>query len=158
MRRPSLIDLPLPPELPPGLTLRPYRSGDDVSLARLLGRAFGDEIWTVDHVHTALIDASDVEQTYVIAKALAIIATASARLLPEKFPGSGYLHWVASDPDYRRMHLGKIVVLAVLSEFARQGHGDCVLETETFRIPAIKLYKSLGFEIDEPALIDHVQT
>jgi mycothiol synthase len=75
-----------------------------------------------------------------------MVATASSRLVPEQFPGSGYLHWVAADPGYRGRQLGRIVSLAALHEFVSLGCKDAVLETQDFRLPAIRTYLRLGFE------------
>src|SRR5207244_622818 len=82
---------------------------------------------------------------YVIACQGAPVATASARLLPAVYPGSGYLHWVATDPGHRGRKLGWIVSLRVLYHFRDLGLKDAILETDDFRLPAIKTYLEQGF-------------
>lgn len=74
------------------------------------------------------------------------VATTSARLLPDRFPDSGYVHWVAADPAHQGHRLGYIVTLATLYEFARMGCKDAVLETDDDRLAAIKTYQNLGFK------------
>jgi mycothiol synthase len=108
--------------------------------------SFDDVEWSPALVRKRLIAAADVKKTYIIECCGAVVATASARIMPEEFPGSGYLHWVAVHPDHRGKQLGVIITLAVLDEFVRLGCKDAVLETQDARLPAIKLYKSLGFE------------
>jgi mycothiol synthase len=134
------------PALPDGYSLHPCDEEEIDSLVALLRAAFEDENWTVDKAREALIDAPDVKTTHVITHQGQVIATASSRLLPEYYPGSGYLHWVASHPDFRGQRLGYIISLAVLYEFVEIGCWDAVLETQDPRIPAIKTYFHLDFE------------
>jgi mycothiol synthase len=145
MRRPNLDDLPEIPLLPPGYTLREYRESDLEPLAAMMRAAFEDPQWTAERVRAALMDAPDVKKTFVVAYEGKPVASASARLLPEEFPGSGYVHWVATDPEHRGRGLGYAVSLAVLHEFRRLGCKDAVLETDDFRLAAIKTYQNLGF-------------
>lgn len=146
MRLPSLEQLPPIPELPSGYVLREYKESDLNGLASVLDRAFDDVEWSPETVRERLIDAPDVKKTYVILHGDTLVATASARILPEEFPDSGYLHWVGVDPDYRGKELGRAVTLAVLHEFVRLGCKNAVLETQDHRLAAIKVYKKLGFE------------
>lgn len=145
MRRPDLENLPATPELPAGYTLRLYRETDLVSLASLLRDAFADPQWTPERVRETLADSPEVKAVYVIEYGGEIVATASARLLPDVFPGSGYLHWVAVAPAHRGKHLGHAITVAVLHEFTRLGCKDAVLETQDDRLPAIQIYRSVGF-------------
>jgi len=146
MRRASLEDLPAMPAMPVGYSLHVCEEGEIDSLANLLRAAFEDENWNVEKAREALIDAEDVKTTHVITHNGQVIATASSRLLPNDYPGSGYLHWVASHPQYRGQRLGYIISLAVLHEFVELGCSDAVLETQDFRLPAIKTYLNLDFE------------
>jgi ribosomal protein S18 acetylase RimI-like enzyme len=145
MRRPDLENLPAVPELPEGYLLRPYRETDLDSLATLLQEAFDDPQWTPERVRETLAESPEVKAVFVIEFGGAIVATASARVLPDLFPGSGYLHWVAVSPAHRGKHLGYAITLAVLHEFARLGCKDAVLETQDGRLAAIQIYRSVGF-------------
>jgi len=146
MRRPNLDALPPIPPLPQGYTLRTYQAGDLEPLAELMHGAFDDPEWTSEKVREALVEAPDVKTIYIIDYQGKPVATASVRLIPDRFPGSGYVHWVAVAPDHRGNKLGYIVSLATLHEFARLGCKDAVLETDDQRLPAIKTYQSLGFK------------
>lgn len=146
MRLRSLDNIPPIPELPEGYSLREYREQDLEGLTTLLDLAFEDEEWTASKVRERLIDAPDVKTTYIIEFSEIPVATASVRLLPDQFPGSGYVHWVAVHPDHRGKHLGAAATIATLHEFVKLGCTDAVLETQDSRIPAIKTYKKLGFE------------
>lgn len=144
MRRPWLDDLPTPPALPPGYILRRYEPADLGSLATVLTRAFG-ETWDEQRVCERLADAPDVQAIYVVAHEQRIVATASARVAPDEFPGSGYVHWVAADPDYQGRGLGLLVSERVLRHFKQAGLRDAVLETQNFRLAAVRGYLRLGF-------------
>jgi mycothiol synthase len=146
MRRPNLDDLPEIPPLPPGYVLREFQPDDLEPVAALMRAAFDDPQWTPEKFNAALIEAPDVKKTFVIAYEGTPVATASARLRPERFPDSGYVHWVAVDPAHQGKRLGYIVTLAVLHEFVRLGCKDAVLETDDTRLPAIKTYQNLGFQ------------
>lgn len=148
MRRHDLADLPELPALPDGLVFREYRETDREPLAAILRSAFADESWTPETVRERLIDAHDVHKTFVVASNDndSPVATASVRIMPDRFPDSGYVHWVAVDPAYQGKKLGYYVTLACLHDFAARGLHDAVLETDDHRLPAIKTYQNLGFK------------
>lgn len=146
MRRADLKDLPALPSLPDGYILRLASDADADALAVVLRAAFDDETWTTDRVRADLLDAPDVVSTFVVDFAARPVATASARLRLDRFPNSGYVHWVGALPGHAGKCLGYLVSLAVLHEFVRLGCRDAVLETDDFRLPAIKTYHNLGFQ------------
>jgi mycothiol synthase len=145
MRRSNLDTLPELPALPPGYVLRIACEDDLTELARLLAAAFPDEAWTVEKAYGSLFADKTVKTVFVVEHAGTLTATASARLLPDAYPDSGYVHWVGSDPAHRGLKLGFIVTLATLHEFVALGCQDSVLETDDSRIPAIKTYLKLDF-------------
>ena len=153
MRRPNLDALPNVPTLPAGSQLRVASPEDAPALAALLQSAFPEEVWTLERVQSALLEAPDVEETYLITRGYELLATASARIAPE-FPRSGYLHWVAVAPSAQGQRLGFDISLAVLHHFAKRGCADAVLETDDSRLPAIKTYQNLGF-VPEPRHATH---
>jgi mycothiol synthase len=141
---PGYEDLPKPPRLPQNFILRPFLPPDIAALATLLTRAF-EEKWDEERVRRTLTEAPDVDAVYVVAQGDELVATASARIMPDIFPGSGYLHWVAVDPRYRGQGLGSLVSIRVLQHFRDLGLHDAVLETENFRMAAVRTYLRLGF-------------
>jgi mycothiol synthase len=143
MRRPNLENLP-PLALPDGYTLRESSSGDEAGIAALLQTTFGDT-WTSDRVARELTQSDDVKKTFVLENNGEIVATASARLLPEAYPDAGYVHYVAALPDHAGKRLGYLASLATLHEFVRLNCKTAVLDTDDFRLPAIKTYLNLGF-------------
>src|SRR5438067_1888180 len=126
MRRPWLDDLREPPAMPSGYALRAYQPADVPALATLLTRSFGYP-WDEERVRRALVEAPDVEEIYVIAHPKRLVATASARMLPDMYPGSGYVHWVGADPDHQGKGLGALVSIRVLLHFRDAGLRAAVL-------------------------------
>ncbi|GAB4456712.1 MAG: hypothetical protein OHK0029_15170 [Armatimonadaceae bacterium] len=146
LRRPDLRDLPDPQSLlPEGYHLRTRQESDLPRLTALMVRAYPEIEWNEQKVADALIGDQSVKKTFIIEQNGTLIATASARWQPERYPGEGYVHWVASDPEHRGKRLGYIATLAVLHEFAAWDATSAVLHTDDFRVPAIKVYLNLGF-------------
>ncbi len=145
MRRSDLLDLPSMPTLEEGYQLRLAQPNEADAIAVLLQGAFDDTEWTVDKVRKELLESPDVVKTFVVDYRGVPVATSSLRITNE-FPGSGYLHWVASHPAHRRKNLGLVVCLACLYAAREAACTSAVLETQEMRIPAIGLYKKLGFE------------
>lgn len=144
LRRPDLAGLP-PLELPEGYTLRPAVDADADALADLLHAAFPEMEWTPALARERLLDDATVRTVFLIVHDGVPVATASVRLLSYAYPGSGYIHWVGASPLHRGKRLGYLVSLATLHEFARLGCRDAILETDDWRLPALKVYFALGF-------------
>jgi mycothiol synthase len=144
LRRPHLDELP-EMTLPNGYALRTAVPEDAENLSACLQKAFPEMTWTAERTTEWLLADESVKTIFVIEKGGVIVATASARLLPDAYPGSGYVHWVGADPEHRGKRLGYLASLAILHEFVRLGCTDAVLETDDFRLPAIKVYFRLGF-------------
>lgn len=143
MRLPTLADAQ-EPVLEDGFTLEQVPLAQAGELAALLQSAFGDP-WDEDRVCRELGADNGVQAIYGIRSHAQLIATASARAIPPLYPNSGYVHWVGVDPVHRGRSLGKLVTAAVLVHFREAGLEDSVLETDDYRLPAIKTYLGLGF-------------
>jgi mycothiol synthase len=55
------------------------------------------------------------------------------------------VHYVAAAPDHAGKKLGYLASLATLYEFVRLKCKMAVLDTDDYRLPAIKTYLNLGF-------------
>lgn len=89
------------------------------------------------------------DRVFIIKDKNKIIATASAWYREEFGEDYGYLHMVAVDPDYRGKGLSSIVVNKAMEYMKNEGRKKVILKTDDYRIEAIGLYKSLGFNIRE---------
>lgn len=148
MRQPDLGALPAAPPLPAGYVLREAVPDDYPQLAGLLEGGFADA-WDADRVAGEFSLPNGVQATYVVAAPAGVAAMAAARALPDRFPGAGYVHYVAARSDQRGKRLGEMVTRRVLDHFAAGGLRQAVLETDDFRLPAIWTYLRLGF-VPEP--------
>ena len=145
MRRPHLRDLPSAEPLAPGYHLREYGGPADLpGLLTTLAEAFA-EPWDAARAARELTAAPTVKAIYVVTADGAVIGTASSRLLPEHFPGSGYVHWIGVAGAHRRRGVAAALLARVLDDFRERGCGAAVLETDDFRLPAIRAYLRCGF-------------
>lgn len=74
-----------------------------------------------------------------------LIATAFAWIDRPEETTLGRVHWVACLKESRGLGLGRWVTLAVLRHLRDAGFARAMLDTQAFRLPAITLYRSLGF-------------
>ncbi len=65
--------------------------------------------------------------------------------MAEQFPGDAYLHWVGGRKAHAGKRLGRYVSLAALHAGCERGYTGAWLETDDFRLPAIKTYLDLDF-------------
>lgn len=148
MRRNSLAGLPPIPALGEGCSLRRAALADRAGIAAVLAKAFDDPTWDADRVQRELFEDECVHGTLIVVCRDRPVATASVQIQPDRYPRSGVLHWVASDPEHRGKRLGAVVSLAVLHVFVEMGCRDAVLVTDDERLAAIKTYLGLGFQPD----------
>src|SRR5207249_2727860 len=125
LRRSHLNGLPTL-ELPVGYSLREATVQDSDGLAACLQKAFPSMTWKPENACDWLLNDQTVKKTFVIEAEGTIVATASARLLPHEFPGSGYIHWVGADPSHRGKSLGYLASLATLHAFVDLACQDAV--------------------------------
>jgi mycothiol synthase len=144
MRLPELSDLPPAPALESRYALRVAVPADHGQLAELLSEAFGDS-WDTTRVADEFSPGNGVEATYVVVSPAGVVATASARRLPDRYPEAGYVHYVGARVSERGRRLGEVVTRRVLVHFAAAGLDQAVLETDDFRLPAVRTYLRLGF-------------
>lgn len=146
MHRLDLHGDPVAPQLPEGYELRLAEASDEEPLAALLTVAFSElGPWTADLVRERLTEATDVDAVYVVTYNGDSVATASSRHDHDRFPGSGYVHWVGALPDHAGRRLGSALLDQMLVDFRARGYDDAVLETDDFRLPAVRLYLRHGY-------------
>lgn len=75
-------------------------------------------------------------------------AVATAALWPGKHFGKEHwrIHWVAVDPDYQGMGLGKVLITRLLDMFVPKEHGEWLYVTsQSWNYCAINIYYHFGF-------------
>ena len=147
MHRPHLHHLPAPVPLDPGFALREVEPADERALAELLERVFLQygERWDENRVRRVLTEANDVNAVYAIFWQGQPVATTSSQYLHEYADTAGFVHWVATHPDFRGKRLASTLLARVLTDFEERGYDGAWLITQPDRIPAIRTYLKFGF-------------
>ena len=134
------------PALPPEHTLATLNPERDImGWIETCADGLSTASWTPADFQRAMLEPEGLapEQIFVVKDVSGrVVATATAW---QKAPDKGYLHMVSARPECRGMHLGAIVVKAVMDWFAAHGVAEIMLTTDDFRLPAIKTYLHLGF-------------
>ena len=156
MVRPDLNNLPKL-ELPSGYHLRTYQEGDEVYWANIISDSFGGRARTAQDTQNEITnrDVFVPDGLFFISHQDTPIATACAWRQSVDETDVGYVHMVGVVGEHTGKKLGKWVSLAVLFYFKEHGFTCSILDTDDFRIPAIKTYLNLGFI---PIYVDKTQT
>jgi len=147
MKRDNLAELPAL-QLPEGYTLRTCRQGDGIHWAQILNESFGGERTVDDFLATMVNQAAyRPDRLFFIDDPQGVpCATAGAYCFEPWGAQTGYLHYVGVRPAHQGKKLGYTVSLAVLHKFREEGcYTNAILQTDDFRLPAIKTYLRLGF-------------
>ena len=155
MVRPNLKDLPKL-ELPLGYQLRTYHEGDETHWANIISDSFGGRARTAQDTQNEITnrDVFVPDGLFFITHQDVPIATACAWRQSVDETDVGYVHMVGVVGEHTGKKLGKWVSLAVLFYFKGNGFTCSMLDTDDFRIPAIKTYLNLGFI---PVYVDNTQ-
>jgi len=141
----SLSALP-PLALRSGIEIRSFQEGDEAAWNHIISVSFAspydfndhmkkDPAYKAERVLFALIDGVPV-------------ATAAAWQVDSVPADTGYLHMVGALPAYKGRQLGRVICLAALHRLQQEGFSKVGLNTDDFRLPAIKTYLELGFVPD----------
>jgi len=148
---PQLImyaDLANLPELnlPQDISIRSLGDGDDKIWVDIMRIAFNAEYNFDDYMKN---DSAYKPERILFACVDGVpVASASAWYRERYEANTGYLHMVGALPEYKGRKLGYLVSLAAMIKMKKDGYTRVVLQTDDFRLPAIKTYIDLGFEID----------
>ena len=146
MVRPNLENLP-ELELPPGYGIRTYHEGDEVHWAHIISDSFGGRKRTAQDTRNE-ITSRDVflpDGFYFATHQDTPVGTACAWRQSVDETDIGYVHMVGVVGEHTGHKLGKWVSLAVLIYFRDNGFKCSMLDTDDFRVPAVKTYLNLGF-------------
>jgi GNAT superfamily N-acetyltransferase len=69
----------------------------------------------------------------------------SRHLSNDDFPFGGRIDWLATDPDYRGLGLGRISATMALNKLLERGYQSIWVTTQSHRQDAIKIFETLGF-------------
>lgn len=154
MIRRNLDDLP-EVELTSGYEIRTYRPGDEAAWAKIMNSGIGAD-WTAEKCSEALISKSQFLPDglfFAVHDDEPVGSACAWRSSPDEW-NEGYLHMVCVLPEHRGKNVGYLLALSVLHYFREHKFQSCILDTDEWRIPAIKSYLRLGFE---PMYLDESQ-
>lgn len=145
MRRENVLDLP-PLLLPEGYILRPSREGDAHYWVTILNESFNNA-WTDDDFDRIMVQdpAYSPDRILFICAPDGVPCAVAAAYRTKENPENGYLHYVGCRPCHAGKKLGMLVSLACLYKFREEGCDAVTLQTDDFRLAAIKTYLRLGF-------------
>jgi len=144
--RPDLADLP-PITLPPGYLLRSYRPGDEVAWGEIMSQAFSP-YWNLQRFRTLIRPHFGFrpERILFVCQDGRPVGSACAFNWPGLPAAVGFIHMLAVLESHCGRGLGQALTLACLDRFREEGaFQSALLQTESFRLPAIKHYLRLGF-------------
>ncbi|MDE0425344.1 MAG: GNAT family N-acetyltransferase [Candidatus Poribacteria bacterium] len=146
MVRPNLKNLPKL-ELPTGYGMRTYIEGDETHWARIISDSFGGRERTERDTRDQITDRDVfLPDGFYFATYWGLpVGTACAWRQSVDEKEVGYVHMVGVVAEHTGHKLGKWVSLAVLHYFRDNGFISAMLDTDDFRIPAVKTYLNLGF-------------
>ena len=156
----GLQDLENLPKLqcPDGYHIRTYQKGDEGHWARIMDIPFVDQGRTAQDAYTNVINQPNFEPDgfcFVVHEGIPIgTAYAYTRRLCGKI--IGYIDMLAVLPEHRGYKLGKWLTVFVLYYFKARDVAYVMLDTDDFRLPAIKNYLNLGF-VPVAAGVNHVE-
>ncbi|MFE0464259.1 GNAT family N-acetyltransferase [Kitasatospora sp. NPDC058965] len=146
------IALPEEPEVPappPGITVRPFRPGDELAAHRLTEDAFDEwqtrrksyEEWAA---HTVGLDSFAPALSPVAFAGAEMVGAVLALDLPET--DEGYVERVAVRKDHRNQGIARLLLRESFRAFHREGRRTCVLWTHS-ETGALSLYERVGMSV-----------
>ena len=145
----NLDNIPIVGVLPLGYAIRTYRKGDDPEWIRIIQEAFGENLAEAPEVtlKNILIKPDfEIQSLFFATCKDNPIGTACAVTLLSGNVKTGYLHMVAVSPQHQGKKIGRALTVAALKFFKEKGIRRVILDTDDFRIQAIKTYRNIGFK------------
>ena len=133
--------------VPEGYLIRGFLPGDEEAYCALMQKA-GFDAWGREQLDKAVRTSVRQGIRFIISgKDESFVATAGAFRQPNPYhPEGGEMGWVAVDPASRGRGLGGVVVNSATKRLIETGFTDIYLQTDDFRLPAIKTYLKLGWK------------
>ena len=146
MARHSLENLPTL-QCPEGYHIRTYQQGDEIYWARIMDSVFVDKDRIAQDAFTEVINQPNFDPDgfcFVIHEDIPI-GTACAWKESLRGKPIGYIDMLAVLPEHTGRKLGKWLTVFLLHYFKARCMASVMLDTDDFRLPAIKNYLNLGF-------------
>lgn len=131
--------------VPEGFEVRRYHPGDEESWTELLNTGEYGSNWNRDRLDRFLAGPERAAGSVVVARDNRLVAATFASIEVGR-DCMGRVDFVTSHPDVRGLGLGRVVCTGVVRYLVDKGYREVILYTDDWRLPAIGLYLSMGFE------------
>ncbi len=130
--------------LPEGYIIRHAQPGDESYWVDIINDSFG---YSESRSFQSLSrdDCFSYDRVFFVCFQDKPVGTASAWYRTDWGNNTGYLHMVGVMSSHTGKKLGFYISLAAIYHMKLRGDTKCVLQTDDFRVPAIKTYLQLGF-------------
>ena len=139
----SLADKPPVVSVPSGYRIRQFEAADEEAYYDLLASA------SMERCSLAYWNRYILPEGFFLIEseeACEVVAACFASHQPtERHPQAGNFGWLAANPSHSGKGLGLAISAAVTERLIRGGYKRIYLETHDFRLPAIKIYLSMGW-------------
>ena len=133
------------PVLAPGYELRGYLPGDEDAWVEAINTGEFYGAWDRARFDKYIRGRERMEGSKVVVKDGHVVAATIASV--EDYAAQiGRVDYVVSRPEHRGLGLGRVVCTEVVRFLIERGYANVVLYTDDWRLPAIGLYLSMGFE------------
>ena len=133
------------PATPPGFALRGYRPGDEDSWVTLINTGEYGSDWNRARFDDYMTGPERIAGSRVAEREGQIVAATFASVQPD-MENMGRVDFVTGLPQYRGLGLGRLVCSDVVRYLVDKGYSRVILFTDDWRLPAIGLYLSMGFQ------------
>ena len=133
------------PVMPPGCELRGYRPGDEDAWTELINTGGFGTPWSRERLDEFLNGPERACGSRVATKNGRIVAATFASVEDGVYD-MGRVDFVVSHPDVRGTGLGRATCTEVVRYLVGRGYDPVTLYTDDWRLPAIGLYLSMGFD------------
>ena len=125
--------------------MRGYLPGDEESWRELLNTGEYGSDWDMSRIEEFLAGPERAAGSVVVARDNRVMAATFASDEVGR-DCTGRVDFVTSHPDARGLGLGRVVCTGVVRYLVDRGYANVILYTDDWRLPAIGLYLSMGFE------------
>ena len=132
-------------QVPGGFTLRGSLPGDEESWLEVINAGEFGTVWDRASLDEFMMGPERREGSRIVTRGGRVVAATFA----SREPGTqdmGRVDFVVSHPDVRGLGLGRVVCTEVVRYLVGKGYASVILYTDDWRLPAIGLYLSMGFE------------
>ncbi|MXY21288.1 MAG: GNAT family N-acetyltransferase [Dehalococcoidia bacterium] len=133
------------PAPPTGFCLRSYHPGDQDSWVALINTGDYGSDWDRARFDEYIRGPERKEGSRVTERDGVIVAATFASVQHD-MDDTGRVDFVTSLPENRGLGLGRLVCSEVVRYLVDRGYSRVILFTDDWRLPAIGLYLSMGFE------------